>query len=164
MEQEITKLLEEARSKIGEASNLIAHLKVYDKVGEEYYLTPEFEASLKGIYEIEEAVSHITTERKEKGSLDHLRDYVKGKLIEFFQENHKQKKYEGDLVEVGYRVTRRKAVTDDADTQFIKIEKKPNTEAIDAYKKATKSDKNPDGLLPKGVIETSYEYISFKGI
>ena len=162
--EEITKLLEEARLKIGEASNLIAHLEVYEKVGEEYFLTPEFEASLKGIYEIEEAVSHITNERKEKGTLDHLKDYVKGKLIEFFQENNKQKKYEGDLVEVGYRVTRRKGITDDAEPQFIKIEKKPNTEAIEAYRKATKSDKNPDGLLPKSVIETSYEYISYKGI
>lgn len=162
--EEITKLLEEARLKIGEASNLIAHLKVYEKVGDEYFLTPEFEASLKGICEIEEAVNHITSERKEKGTLDHLQDYVKGKLIEFFQENKKQKKYEGDLVEVGYRVARRKAITDDVEPQFVKIEKKPNTEAIEAYRKATKSDKNPDGLLPKGVIETSYEYISYKEI
>lgn len=162
--EEITKLLEEARLKIGEASNLIAHLEVYEKVGEEYFLTPEFEASLKGIYEIEEALSHITNERKEKGTLDHLKDYVKGKLIEFFRENSKQKKYEGDLVEVGYRVTRRKVITDDAEPQFIKIEKKPNTEAIEAYRKATKSDENPEGLLPKGVIETTYEYISYKGI
>lgn len=161
---EITNLLKEAREKIGQASNLITKVEVTRKVGEDYIINPEFEEALAGIYEIDEALANITTGRVAKGTLDVLKDYVKDQLVKFFQENYKQKKYEGDLVEVGYRVTRRRSVTEDVAPEFIEIKKVPNTKAINEYIKATKSDSNPDGLLPKGVVENSFEYISYKTI
>lgn len=162
--EEITNLLKEAREKIGQASNLITQVEVTRKVGEKYIIDPEFEKALAGIYDIEEALANITTGRVAKGTLDVLKDYVKDQLVKFFQENYKQKRYEGDLVEVGYRVTRRRSITDDAGPEFIEIKKVPNTKAINEYVKATKSDKDPDGVLPKGVIENSFEYISYKTI
>jgi hypothetical protein len=98
------------------------------------------------------------------GSLDQLKDYVSDKLKDFFREYRKQKKYEGDLMEVGYRVVRRKSITDEADERFKKIDIKPNTEAINEYMNATRDDDNPDGKVPDGVIIDEYEYISYKPV
>lgn len=164
MENNIVGLLEEARSKIIEASRLIRELKVSEQVGEEYVINPEFEESVYQIHEVKEAVNRITTGRKESGSLDQIEDYIKEKLKDFFREQYKQKRYEGDMMEIGFRVTERKSITDDVDERFVKIEKKPNTEAINEYIKATKSDENPDGLLPRGVVLERFEYINFKPV
>lgn len=164
MESNITTLLEEARQKILEASRLVREVRVSEKVGENYEITPEFEEAVQGVYNVKEAVNMITTDRKESGSLDELEEYIKNQLKEFFKENYKQKRYEGDLMEIGYRVTERKSITDDVDERFVKIEKKPNTEVINEYIKATRSDENPDGILPKGVISEKFEYISYKPV
>lgn len=164
MKNKIIELLQEARSNILEASNLIKEIEVCEKVGEKYEITEEFERSVLGIYQISEAVNSITTDRKEKGSLDILKEDIKGRLKTFFSENHKQKKYEGDIMEIGYTVTPRKKITDEAEDIFVKIERKPNTKAINEYLKATKSEENPDGVLPKGVIEKTFEYITYKPV
>lgn len=160
----IVELLSEARENILEASRLVREVRVVEEVGGEYIVNPEFEEAVKGAYEVKEAVNMITTDRKESGSLDDLENYIKEKLKEFFKENYKQKRYEGDFMEIGYRVVERKNVTDDADERFKKIEIKPNTEAINEYLKATRSDDNPDGILPKGVISDKFEYITYKPV
>lgn len=164
MENKITKLLQEARNNILEASNLIKEIEVCEKVGERYEITEEFEKAVLGVYEVDEAVKSITTDRKEKGALDVLAEEIKDKLKTFFVENHKQKKYEGDIMEIGYTTVSRKNITDEAEDTFVKIERKPNTKAINEYLKATKSEENPDGVLPKGVIEKTFEYITYKPV
>lgn len=164
MESRITDLLTDARLKIQEASTLIREVEVIDKVGEDYIIHPQFEDIVKHISEIDEAVAMITTDRKGTGSLDELKEYIKDKLKEFFREYHKQKRYEGDLMEIGYKVVERKDITDEAEEQFKRIEIRPNTEAINAYMKATRSDDNPDGLIPKGVIVNRFEYITYKPV
>lgn len=87
--------------------------------------------------------------------IDEAKKKLRERFLKVAQENPKLKKYEGDKVSVGYRMTRRKKVTGDPDKKFYSLEKKPDTKAIEAYREAT-------GELPVGITEQTYEYITFK--
>lgn len=110
--------------------------------GDSLVLTEEAEEVLEQLLEVEQF-------------LDDTKKSLKDRFLKVAQENPKLKKYEGDRVSVGYRMTRRKKVTGDPDKKFYTTEKKPNTSAIEAYREAT-------GELPTGISEKTYEYITFK--
>lgn len=110
--------------------------------GDSLVLSEEAEAVIDAFLEVEQFVKES-------------KDKLKERFIEVAQKNPKLKKYEGDRVSVGYRMTRRKTVKGDPDKKFYTLEKKPNAKAIDAYREAT-------GDLPTGIEEATYEYITFK--
>lgn len=153
--------LQEAKRNLQEAEVLISEIDVVEEVGESYRLTTEMELILLEVSNIKNSLDSIIGT---SGAFKTLQNTITEKLIGFFRDNHKQKKYEGEKVEVGYRVVNRKSILDGADSRFFLIEKKPNNKAIDEYRKSTITDENPDGLLPFGVQLKTSEYVTFKAL
>ncbi len=128
-----------------EFQKLLDHVKSIDltkAVDDTLVLSDEAEDVLYNLCEAEKFIE----EAKEK---------LKTRFMEVAQQNPKLKKYEGDKVSVGYRMTRRKEIIGGPDPKFVVVERKPNTKAIDAYQDAM-------GKLPDGIDEKTFEYITFK--
>lgn len=160
----IIHLLSEAKTKIREAATFIDEIDVSAKVGGDYIVSPEFEQVVYEVSKLREALEDLTGKNASTGALDRLEDTVKGKLQTFFKTQYKQKKYEGSLMEMGYRVVERKVVDGKADPRFITLKENPNSKAIDEYRKATRTDDNPDGKLPEGIQIKTYEYVTYKEV
>jgi hypothetical protein len=164
IKNKIISLIGEATKSIREATVLIDEVKVSEKVGEDYVITPEFEQIVYEVNKFREVLEDLAGKNASTGALDRLEDTVKGKLQTFFKTQYKQKKYEGSLMEMGYRVVERKVVDGKADPRFIILKETPNSKAIEEYRKATKTDDNPDGKLPEGIQIKTYEYVTYKEV
>lgn len=162
--QKIISNLQKAKELIGESAELISHLEVSKNVGEKWVLTEEFEQSVYEMNQVGQAIKEITNDGVNKGKFDLLMDKAKELAKDFFTRQWKQKIYEGSKIVAGYRVVNRKDIKGNPAPQFVIIEKKPNTKAIDEYIKATTTDQNPDGKLPDGIVTNSFEYVTFKNI
>lgn len=85
-----------------------------------------------------------------------IKEAMKIRLLDIARLNPKLKRYEGDRVKIGFsKRTTKKIHEEMVSEKFVKLEKKPNTQAIDDYFEEF-------GKLPEGVEEQSFEYISFK--
>lgn len=161
----VLELLRTIKQNIGEVTQLLDEMKVVEVVGNnELVMTDAFEESVFGINEVVEEVKSVTDGKD--GKLDLLVEKAKTLSMQFFEQRPKFKKYEGEKIVVGYRNVERKEIVNinAVDPQFVKAEYKPNTEAIDAYREATVSEKDPQGKLPKGIDVKRYSYITFKNI
>lgn len=161
MEKRIKELLRSAKAEITEATNLINEIEISEKVGENYIIRPEFEEIVAMVYDLRETTQELTHKYNSSGVLDRLENNLIERLKTFFKKQYKQKKYEGSLMEIGYKVVTRKIIDGNPDSRFIKLVKQPDVKSINAYMKATISDENPDGLLPEGIKESRFEYITY---
>lgn len=104
-----------------------------------------------------EAEEQITMLLEAEDIVKRGKEVLKERFLRIAQKNRALKKYEGAKIMVGYRISRRKRVTGDPDKEFVKVELKPNTQTVNAYREAT-------GELPPGIEEETFEYITFKKI
>ncbi|MCA9377257.1 hypothetical protein KC685_05055 [Candidatus Dojkabacteria bacterium] len=160
----INKLFAEVNVRLSELAILIDEIDVSEKVGEDYIIRPEFEMIVSQVNQVREFADQVTMKRVTGGSLDRLEDKIKDKLKEYFKSQAKQKKYEGGIMEMGYKVVERKEADETVPDEFMKVSKSLDTKKVNAYIKATKSDENPDGLLPQGVHVKTFEYITYKPV
>ncbi len=162
----IVDILSAIDMQLKEVANLIQEVEVSEKVGGDYQVTPEFEEIVSFVHNIRESAGLITDKNpKNNGSLDELEEQVKEQLKTFFKSQYKQKKYEGSLMEMGYRVTARKSFDENViSDDFVKTKKALDTQKVNAYIKATKTDEHPDGKLPEGVSVTEFEYVTYKPV
>lgn len=159
--------LQKAKKIINSVADEIRKMKVEAKADGDvkWAMSTEFEEVVYELNEIADATDDIkSSKRSKEGALDNLFRIAEEKARDFFKNRLKQKKYEGEKIEAGYRVVNRKVVTGEPDDEFMEIVKKPNTKAIDAYIEATKSEKNPEGKLPVGIDLKTFEYIRFKNV
>lgn len=112
--------------------------------GDSIVITEEAEDQIVKLLEIEKIITDMKTRLKER-------------FIEIAKQNPKLKRYEGSKVQVGYMAKRTKKITGDPAPEYVVVEKKPNTKAIDAYYNLT-------GELPTGIEEKVFEYITMKVI
>lgn len=160
----IQELIYEAKAKIEEATNLLSEVEVSEKVGENYVVRREFESIVYDVAQVRESVDYLTEKNVTGGVLDRLEETIKEKLKTFFKEQFKQKKYEGSLMEMGFKVVERKVIDGSPDPRFIVMKENPNTKAIEEYRKATVSEDNPDGKLPEGIKIKTFEYVTYKEV
>lgn len=112
--------------------------------GDKIIITPEAEDQIYKLLQAEKLIEDMKSRLKER-------------FIEIAKQNPKLKRYEGSKVQVGYMAKRSKKITGDPAPEFVIVDKKPNTKAIDAYY-------NMSGELPTGIEEKVFEYITFKAL
>lgn len=122
--------------------NLIEEIDLTKVDGDKIVITPEAEEQIDKLLMAEKLIADMKNRLKER-------------FIKIAKQNPKLKRYEGSKVQVGYMAKRTKKIVGDPAEEYVIVDKKPNTKAIDAYYNLT-------GELPTGIEEKVFEYITFK--